>query len=333
MNKFFVLISILSISASCKQNKFDVNTNNIDTEISIQRIEQDLFEMNFDSIDNQSQALHTKYGEFYKLYTESVLKLGDINSALYCDNLKKFITNYSVYAGYKEALSVFNNMEVIEKELTNAFKYYTYYFPERMAPEVYTIITGYNQSLVVDEGVIAIGLDKYLGRECEFYSRLNIYNYLKLNMHKGMIVSDCMKAWALTEFPFNDSINNILSNMLYHGKIHYFQKAMMPFAPDSIIMGYTDEHIKWCQHHEKQMWLYLVENKLLFDTEYLKIKKFTEPSSYTKDFGQYSPGRAINWIGWRIISEYMDKNPGISLKDLMNSDDYQTILQKSKYRP
>ena len=152
-------------------------------------------------------------------------------------------------------------------------------------------------------------------------------------MHQGMIASDCMKAWALTEFPFNDSINNLISNIIYNGKVHYFQRLILPEVHDSIIMGYTKEQVKWCEENEKRIWEYLVAGKLFFETDLLTINKFTKESPFTKNFGKESPGRAVNWLGWQIIKSYMKKNPDITLQQLMKNNNYQDIFMKAKYRP
>jgi uncharacterized protein YjaZ len=46
-----------------------------------------------------------------------------------------------------------------------------------------------------------------------------------------------------------------------------------------------------------------------------------------------SPGRAGNWMGYRIIRAYMKKHPNTSLEQLMALKDAQKILDESKYKP
>jgi hypothetical protein len=81
------------------------------------------------------------------------------------------------------------------------------------------------------------------------------------------------------------------------------------------------------------MWITLIENKLLFSTEPFKIRKLTDVAPYTADFTDESPGRACNWIGYNIISKYMKNNPNITLRELMDNDDYHKILEQAKYKP
>ena len=58
------------------------------------------------------------------------------------------------------------------------------------------------------------------------------------------------------------------------------------------------------------MWEYLVEHDMLFSTDPMLIKKLTGDAPFTSYFTSESPGRAANWIGFRIVESYMRKNPG-----------------------
>ena len=81
------------------------------------------------------------------------------------------------------------------------------------------------------------------------------------------------------------------------------------------------------------MWTFLVEHKLLFNTENLTIKKLTGEAPFTSLFPRESPGRADVWVGFRIVSAYMKHHNDVSLKTLMEDLDYQKILNGAKYDP
>jgi hypothetical protein len=230
-------------------------------------------------------------------------------------------------------LSVFPDITIIESEIGKAFSYYHYYFPDYQIPAVYTFIGGFNQSMVVADSILAIGLDKYLGSDCDFYNRLETPKYLQINMHPAKIPTDALKAWALTEFVYNDSVDNLVNNMVYHGKIQYFLDAMFPETPDTLKFGYTAEQLKWCTTNEKQMWNSLIDQKLLFSTDYMTINKFINPAPFTSGFPNESPGRADIWLGYKIVQKYMDRHPKITLEELMKDHQYQKILSESRYEP
>jgi hypothetical protein len=125
----------------------------------------------------------------------------------------------------------------------------------------------------------------------------------------------------------------LIHNMIYNGKILYLVKSLMPAESDSVLLGYSDNQINWLLKNEKNIWTFLVERKLLFSTDQVMIRKFIEEAPYTKNLTHDSPGQAGVWIGWRIVTEYMKKNPAVSLADLMNNQDYLKILEESRYDP
>ena len=71
----------------------------------------------------------------------------------------------------------------------------------------------------------------------------------------------------------------------------------------------------------------------MFSTEYEQIKRYIDDSPFTATFSQNSPGRTGIWIGWQIVRSYMNNNQEINLIGLMKNDNYQKILNLSKYKP
>ena len=59
---------------------------------------------------------------------------------------------------------------------------------------VFTCITGFNNSIITGDSVLGISLDRYLGADCEYYPRLDIYKYIAARMTPENIVPDCMYA-------------------------------------------------------------------------------------------------------------------------------------------
>jgi hypothetical protein len=108
---------------------------------------------------------------------------------------------------------------------------------------------------------------------------------------------------------------------------------MVPGQPDSLKWGYSQKDLDYFISAEKAMWAYLVDEKLLFNTDRFTIDKFILEGPFTKDFGRGSPARAAVWIGYRIIESYMTKNSPITLPELMAERDYMKILNLSAYNP
>jgi hypothetical protein len=326
-------VLVLLVSIGCRRNSYYVDISSADLEIEINRFEVDLFSLDYDSIAEKIPWLYEKYGEFFDLFNYRIINIGGAGQSTYPEYLKIFLTDYLNNEVYNKTMEVYPDLTGLEKELTTAFRYYSYYFPSKEIPEIITYVSRFNQSIVTAEGIIGVGLDKYLGRDCEYYTQLGLNQYTIRNMHKGKIPSDCMMAWGLSEFEYNDSVDNLLSNMIYHGQIMFFVKSMLPDQPDSLIMGFTSSQMQFCRGNEDRMWEFLIEKKLLFETDRMTISKFTGYGPFTKDFSRESPARAAVWIGWRIIEAYARNNPDNNLVDIMNEKDYQQILTLSKYNP
>ncbi len=324
--------TIILFSCNNKERKADISEINL--KINIQRLDQDLFEVDFDTLNRHIDFLKKKYGAFFTLYTLNVINIGHAGNKAFPVYLKDFLTDEYINKAYTKANEMYPDVSEEEKTLEKAFKRYKYFFPDKEVPGIYTVISGFNESVIVSETSIGIALDKYLGKECIFYKRLGWPVYLVNNMTRKMICRDVMHSWGLTEWGFSDSINNnVINNMLYNGKIHYFVNKTLPELPEHVLMGFTEDEMKFCRNNEEQMWTYLIEHKILFSTDYMDVRRYTSKSPFTPGFPNESPGRAANWIGYHIIKSYMKNNPEVTVKQLMNDNNYQQILNASKYKP
>lgn len=335
ISAFIMVMVTLCVFASCKRNPSKVNVSFVRAEISIKRLEKDLFTVNPNELIASVPALKKKYSGFLQLFSY-VINTGDINDSSFGDFLLRFCTDKQNNEVYTLAMKIYPDVKVMEDGLRDAFKHYLYYFPEKKVPGVFTCITGFNNSIITGDSVLGIGLDRYLGADCEYYPRLEIYKYIAARMTPEYIVSDCMYGWAASEWDFTASgyqADNALARMIHEGKLKYFEKCMLPDETDEIVFGFSSDQLKFCRNNENQMWQYLIENDLLFKTDQFTIRKLTGEAPFTGYFTNESPGRAAVWIGFRIIESYMMKNPGVKLKDMMANPDVQGILEKAKYSP
>ncbi|HRX66921.1 MAG TPA: hypothetical protein P5200_01030 [Tenuifilaceae bacterium] len=329
---FFVLINLTINRCTCKREP-KIPLNEIDVEVKVQRFDRDLFSINSENIQDEIGRLDAKYPDFFRLFTEGIIGIGLPEQPEFASYLNSFVTDNMVAEAYKDVQKTFPNTDELNQTLTNAFKRYRYYFPGKPIPSVYGFVSGFNNSVVLADSILGVGFDRYLGRNYPSYPRLGVYNYISYNMHPKKIPSDLMRSWAIGEFHFNDSIDNLLNNMMYEGMLMYFTKRMLPDQPDSLIFGFSPDQMRWCQRNEKEMWSYMVEHKLLFNTDAFTIRKFVDDAPFTHNFPKESPGRAAVWIGYRIVNRYMNRNENVTLSELMEERDYQKILNQSKYNP
>jgi hypothetical protein len=320
---------------SCKKNRYKINTRSINAKIEIKRLEKDLFTLNPNEITSKVPLLRQKYKGFLQLFSY-VINTGDINDASFGDFLVRFCTDKQNNDVFALTMKLYPDVKKIESELQDAFRHYLYYFPEKNIPSVFTCITGFNNSIITGDSVLGIGLDRYLGAECEYYPKLEIYKYMAARMTPGNIVPDCIYGWAASEWDFSTikyPVDNVLAEIIHNGKLKYFERCMLPDLDDEMIFGFTHDQVKFCKNNESQMWQYLIEKDLLFKTDQFIIRKLTGEAPFTSYFTNESPGRAAVWLGFRIVESYMMKTPGIKIEELLKDTDVQGILEKAKYSP
>jgi len=329
-----LVFSSLALLCSCGSNSFDVDVSKVNVSLDIQRFDQAIALLDKANPGPGAVLLAQKYGAFAELYSVNIIKVGSMYNADYPQNLKMFLS-YEVFDDINEQIvqTFGKGDEVFRPALTNAFKHFKYYFPIKEVPVIYTFNGGFNQSVVIDSAMLGIGLDKYLGSSVALYKRLEVEQFKKSAMIPAKIAPDCMQAIFESEFPFNFATENLLSSMIHEGRKMYFVKAMIPDLADTTMWGFTTIQMDFCGSFEGNMWSYLVDNKLLFDSDYMTIKRFTSEGPFTTAFSKDSPARAASWIGFRIVCSYMEHNPGLSLQDLLAETDYQKIMNKAKYNP
>lgn len=333
--KYLFYIIILTIGfIGCKPNRLKVNISNVEKDVDVVRFEKELFSLNENDTLHSLLELSNKYPDFFDLFTYKVIQIGGVGDEYFMDAMNLFLTDTMISNVKNMVNDEFSDFDKIGKQLNSAFKYFQYHFPDKQIPTIYTFISGFNQSVVTAENIIGIGLDKYLGRDCIYYKMLNSTpRYKILNMHKDKIVSDVAYAWGITEFEHTNTATTLLDNMIHFGKMMYFVDALLPEMHDSLKIGYTGVQLDWCERNEAQMWSQLIEYKMLYSNKRMDIIRYTNNSPTTSGFPLESPGRTGVWIGWQIVREYMNKFPETTLSELMKNNDYQGILNDSKYFP
>lgn len=313
------------------RNPLKVNVSHIKLEIKLERFDKMLNNKKI-PLEERIQIINERYDLFFEAFNYDIISIGGLENRSYSSYLQTFLDDYAVREAFRAVDSVFSDVSRLEKELTSGFKHYKYYYRDEEIPRVIAFVAGFNHSIVTIEGFVGIGLDKYLGSGCELYNLMQIPDYAQRQMVPERIPFDVMIALAQEKYPYDTENETLLGRMIYEGKLLYFLDAMYPDAELSLKHAYREEDMQYCRRHERDMWAYIIDKKLLFETDYLTIRNFCSNSPYTKDFGLGSPPRVGNYLGWRIVSEYA-KNNKVSVTDIMKEADNQKILSQSRYQP
>ncbi len=324
-----------TIIFSCKQDqKPDVSRINLD--IKIERFDQDLYQGKSKDLAVVNQSLLKKYDVFYTDFITRMVGNPDISSLEVLRGLYKG----QAYADLNhEVDSVYPNLDKIEEDLTQTFKYIKYYYPKIEVPRFIAFLSGFSYQIPIGEHYMGIGLDMFLGKDSKFYPALieSIPKYQSRRFEPIYIVPRVAEEFARQElFLPSDEDQTLLSQMIYNGKILYFMDQVLPEnLSDTVKIGYNGQQLAWCEKFEGNIWGVLLENELLYKTDIQKIQMYLTDGPFTAGLGdktESAPKLGI-WIGWQIVRKYMNENPEVSLQQLMADKDAQKILTKSKYKP
>jgi gliding motility-associated lipoprotein GldB len=331
----FFLISFLALS--CNQDK-KVDVSHIKVNLTIQRFDKELSKIKPNELAEKLPQLKKKYGAFYDDYFEKILNVGSTQDTQYYNLVRQVLAGKPFQDLQQETDSVYRNLEWLNPKLEDAFKRIKYEFPKWYEPKLVTYISGFQVQTPIGAGYVGIGLDMFLGTKSKFYPALveTVPRYISRRFTPENIVPRVVEVISREElFPESDQNKSLLAKMIYNGKVLYLMKQILPDTPDSTLIGYSEKQMKWAHDFESDTWAFLLEQELLFDTDYFKIQKYLAEAPFTPGLGSQndSAPKLGLFIGWQIVNKFMIENPELKLKDLLEETDEQKILRLSKYRP
>lgn len=327
------VVLLIFLLAGCDSNRFDVDLSASDVNLSVGRLDQEFFHADINNIKSVNEELKSKYGSFYKIYIQQVLRLGLVDDPAISYSLKSFLEDKYVKELSVEVDKKYPSFDKQQKELSNAFAYYKYHFPNKVIPEVVTAISGFSANVIVTDSVLGVGLDLYLGADHEFYGKAGIPSYKLSHMTPDNIVYDAMRGWLTSEFESKGMKKDLLSNMIKMGRVLYLMDAMFPKAADHWKIGFEASEIEWCKESEYAIWSNIIDSEMLYSANEAEIRRYIGEAPFTAGMPKESPGRVGFWVGWQIVRQYMNEFPETTLEELMTLENAQLILQRSKYKP
>jgi gliding motility-associated lipoprotein GldB len=332
------LIFLICLIVSACQNKQGPDVSNIKVNMAIERFDKELLTLTPGQVTKQAPRLKQKYGHFYADYMENMLGVGPVSDTSYYGQLRTVLTNKDYKELAAEVNRTFPKLNDKEQELKEAFRHVIYYFPQTKVPRIISFFSGFSVQTPVGNDYIGIGLDMFLGRTSRFYPALtqSIPQYISRRFTPENITPRVVEGYIREDlFPDKDDDRSLLSKMIYHGKVLYIMDRVLPNIADSLKIGYTAEQMTWAETFKPDVWAYLLENNLLYETDYIKVQKYLTDAPFTPGIGEDSksaPKLGV-YTGWQIVRKYMERNPDVTLSQLLQEPDAQKILNGSKYKP
>ncbi|WP_242202666.1 gliding motility lipoprotein GldB [Aestuariivivens insulae] len=320
MKNIVLLLIVLILTISCKKdNRLEQEIAKINIDINVERFDKLFSNAKIEDLPELKQAYPFMFAEKYPDSFWIAKKEDTLQQRL-----------------YEEVEKVFPNFNDETLEIESLFNHLKYYFPEFNPPRVITVTNDvdYRNKVIVTDTIVLVSVDTYLGSDHEFYVNSSIPKYVCENLKKEQLVVDLSTAYA-KRYIYQAQPRTLLDEMVYFGKILYFNDVMLPFKTEAERISYTEDELQWAIANESYIWQYFVERELLFSTDSKLPGRFINPAPFTKfrleQIDNESPARLGQYIGWQIVRAYMEQND-VSLKEMLIKSS-QDIFNNSKFKP
>lgn len=340
--QWILFVAALSFLWGCStEERRDLpDVSGISVKLELKRFEQDLFALDTNNLAPGLAALEEDYGEFADIFFNVLLKSRDPKVAPqgHVAYVRGFLTHPAVRKLYDTTQIIYRQFPAnLRRDFEMAFRYYRHYFPQNNTPRLVTFVSEYSiGNFIYGNNELAIGLDFFLGPQ---------YPYLRYNPGNDNFSAYLARSFspehlvAKTLLPLVDDLvgepggDQLLDWMIHNGKKLYLLDHLLPATPDSVKLELPQRQVQWLADNELEMWAFFIQEKMLYDSEWQKIRKYVEYSPNSPGMPTAAPGRTANYVGWQIIKAYMKRYPATTMPELIALRNAQELLKKSRYKP
>lgn len=326
-----LLICIILVLTACSGDPLDVDVSDVEVNIAFERFEQKMFKATSAAdMKRINTELIASGGELYEYYVYDMLRAGSVYDDSAGVYLYYFVTDSIMKMVARDIDIKFGDFTQWQEEIINAFKHFKYHLPGEKLPEkIVTYNSAFNFGVVSTDKYIGIGLEMYLGPDNGVIQKIGFPVFMKEKMSQDYLLVDICHSWLISNVMGEDRGETFLSSMIYYGKLRYAVDAMLPDMDDNYKIRYTHEEYDWALISEYDIWQFLVEMNYIYSTE-AKVKlRYFEEAPTTVDM-EGSPGRIGQFIGWQLVKQYMEKNPDVTVAELLKETNEGKILKAYK---
>lgn len=332
MTKFLsIAAAVLLLGCQSFQKTPDVSA--IDVPLTTIRFEQAFFAIDTLQLDPSLQKLAGQEHFFTQDFLYNILATTPQTAA---KDVPQFMRAYQ--SMYKQVSTQFASLKTEEAAIKEGLQYVKYYFPDYKLPSKLITFIGPINSFgnIITIDALAVGLQMYLGKNDPIYlteEGQNLYPvYVSRRFERAYMATNCMKNIIDDLYPLQDAGAPLCEQMVEAGKRLYFLKKVLPHEADSIVTGYTAAQLEGCYKSEKDIWSFFVQNNLLYEKDPSLIGDYMHDGPNTAVFGDSSPGFIGQFVGYRIVEAFLEKNKETSLDKLLKIP-AKIIFEQAKYKP
>jgi len=336
MRVFIVVCLVSLLFFSCNSDKAP-DVSDINISLTTERFEKKLFDTTATSFTNYLQQLQNSDPGFTNIFVYQVLsadpKWPADSTAAYVNMFVK-----SFHPVFKDAEKIYSDFSKYENGIKKVMQYVKYYFPGYKVPgKIITFIgppDGDGDGISND--AIIVALNYHLGKDNPLYKTSIVQttypDYITMTFEPDYIPINIAKQALNDIYPQKESDKPLVNQMVENGKRLYILSKFLPATPDHKLIGYTEQQMKDCNKGEDRIWDMFVKSGLLQSLDKNLMKRYIEDGPKTDELGEGAPGNIGSYAGWQIVKKYMQKNPALTLDQLIKLDE-ETIFQEAKYKP
>ena len=337
-----LLLLTLACTCDSAQEPPPPDVTNIRAPLDLIRFDRALATIDTAEVANGIAALDQTYGEFADLYLRHItpVRRGDFSPEEQLDIMKAMLTYEPLQRLDSTVQAQFDDERLagLKNDLQQALRYYRYYLPDAPVPD--TLTTFYSEfsyaALLYGDNNLAAGLEFYLGPDFD-YAQVNTQesifsDYLARTYRPEYFTQKLMHVVIEDHVP-RPRGGRLVDHLVYEGKKLYLLDKVLPETADTVLYEVTEEQMAWLRDNEVAIYAHLQKENLFFDTSPDLVRKLTQPAPYTQGMPRESPGRAVNYLGKKIVEAYVAANPAVTMTELLAIKDGQQLLTGARYKP
>lgn len=329
-----ILLLTAFLFVGCSNDPLLVDVSDVEMDITFERFDEEMFATkNVSEMRDLNASMIERGGELYEYYVADMLFSGSVYDDSIASFLTYFVEDPVIRDVFVDIDSTFGNLETTKEDINDLFKHLKFHLPAYPMPsKVIFYNSAFNYGVTSTDTYIGIGLEMYLGENNNIIQRLGYPLYMKAKMDKDYLLTDVAHSWIMTNVLWENKDENFLEQMIYYGKLRYAIEACLPESSDAQILRYTEEEFEFCMASEYNVWQYLVDMNWIYSTD-MKVKmRFFNEAPETVGI-EDSPGRVGQFMGWRMVKNYVELNPDVTFEELLFNTPENKILKAYKPQP
>ena len=229
-----------------------------------------------------------------------------------------------------------------EETLLPVFKRVLKHFPDAEIPKIRTFVNGYSPPGIVPDidqnfptasgNYFGIGLHYWMGEQFSFYAP-DLPEFIRKRFHPRFMAVSVAHQIADDIVVKTDLRSNptLLDKVIRLGIKQCVLDALVPNVPDSMKLYYSDKQIAWADLFEKNIYKEIVPK--MYSKDFSQHQSYIVEKPFTAELSRESAPRLAQYFGWKIVKSYLKNHPEITIAQLSEMKNYETIWKTSGYKP